>query len=92
MSYLGADLPIEDWVASSASAVAAVVGLVTDDDVESGLDVAAAIRRSNPGVVVALGGRSAPADSGYQRLPDEIGAAVTELQAVINQTAQTGRS
>jgi methanogenic corrinoid protein MtbC1 len=59
--YLGPDLPVADWVAAAhrTSARAAVVGVLTSDDVQPAVDVAAALRAAHPRVLIAFGGRAA---------------------------------
>jgi DNA-binding transcriptional MerR regulator/methylmalonyl-CoA mutase cobalamin-binding subunit len=59
--YLGADLPAEDWVATArrTRARAVVIGVVGRRDRGAALEVARAVRRSSPEVVIALGGRAA---------------------------------
>jgi MerR family transcriptional regulator, light-induced transcriptional regulator len=59
--YLGADLPAEDWVATArrTRARAVVIGVVRRRDRAAALEVVRAVRRSSPGVVIALGGRAA---------------------------------
>ena len=56
VTYLGADLPIDDWVAA-ADASAAVIGVVTARDRTAGIEVARRLLESRPSLVVALGGR-----------------------------------
>ena len=91
--YLGADLPIRDWLAAATrtQARAAVIGVVTASDREPAERVARSSSRSDPGLVVAFGGRSAPIDAapgahrgttGRQpfRLPIGLTAAVDALE------------
>ncbi|MBA2382499.1 MAG: MerR family transcriptional regulator [Chloroflexi bacterium] len=59
--YLGPDLPVEDWVESARAtlAQAAVIGVVTADDIRPAVEVAVALRATNPDLMIAFGGRSA---------------------------------
>jgi methanogenic corrinoid protein MtbC1 len=58
--YLGADLPVADWVAAAGRArpSAAVIGTVTASDVHAAVDVATALRAADRRIVVAFGGRT----------------------------------
>ena len=62
--YLGADLPVRDWLGAVAitRARAAVIGVVTADDREPAERVAVELLDAYPGLVVAYGGRGAPAE------------------------------
>jgi MerR family transcriptional regulator, light-induced transcriptional regulator len=82
--YLGADLPAEDWVSATREARAAVIGVVTEDDVPSARQLVAQLRSARPKLRVALGGRAAPEIAGCVRLPDLLSDAVTELRRVIS--------
>ncbi len=84
--YLGADLPIQDWLdaVKRTSAAAAVIGAVIASDVDPAERVAHAIRAANPRVVIALGGRAAATVnlSSFEPamvLPDD---AISAVQAV----------
>ena len=59
--YLGSDLPVDDWVAVArrTGARAAVVGVLTGDDVRPAIDVATALRTAHPRLLIAFGGRAA---------------------------------
>lgn len=59
--YLGPDLPAEDWVGSAIAthARAAVIGVLTTDDVRPAVEVGVALRTVDPELVIAFGGRSA---------------------------------
>jgi DNA-binding transcriptional MerR regulator len=92
--YLGADLPIGDWLgaATRTRAQAAVIGVVTAGDREPAERVAAALLSADPGLVVAYGGRSAPANvvggaTGRQgepfRLPIGLTAAVDAIERAL---------
>jgi methanogenic corrinoid protein MtbC1 len=60
--YLGADVPLPDWVGAVArtDAAAAVIGAVMSEDVGPAGRVAAALRESHPASLVAFGGPAAP--------------------------------
>ncbi|HJP89922.1 MAG TPA: MerR family transcriptional regulator [Candidatus Limnocylindrales bacterium] len=63
VTYLGPDLPIEDWLRSATGAAAAVIGMVTSRDRAAGLDIANRLREADPALVIALGGPAAPSSS-----------------------------
>jgi MerR family transcriptional regulator, light-induced transcriptional regulator len=90
--YLGADLPVRDWLAAIASTKArgVVVGVVIGRDVKPAQEVARSIREAHPHVLVAFGGRQAegmstdglePALVLPQDLPAAVEALRTELAA-----------
>jgi methylmalonyl-CoA mutase cobalamin-binding subunit len=79
VTYVGADLPVVDWVAAAEVADAVVVGVVTARDRRSALDVARAVLVARPRVVVAFGGEAAPAEPDVLRLPGELVPAVKTL-------------
>lgn len=81
--YLGADLPIDDWLNAAHGALAAVIGVVTARDRATALSVAQRLRAAYPDLVLAFGGRAAPAAPDVVRLPAELGASVAELEATI---------
>ena len=85
VSYLGADLPVDDWVAASASADAAVIGVVTARDRRSAADAARALRAANPMLIVAFGGEAAGPEEGVLRLPADLQASVAALEQAISQ-------
>ena len=60
VAYLGADLPVDDWVRAAAIAGAVVVGVVTARDRGPAMEVARALRGANPDLVVVFGGEAAP--------------------------------
>ena len=70
--YLGADLPVQDWVDASARtrARAAVIGSVTRDDREPALLVARALHAARPEILIAFGGKAAPDPQGLSSLGD----------------------
>lgn len=59
--YLGADLPVADWLDAAAltNARAVVIGVITGRDVKPALNVARALRDARSGVLIALGGNRA---------------------------------
>lgn len=80
--YLGADLPVSDWVAAVGDrrADAAVLTAAADRDVEALIEVAHALRTAHPGLVVAVGGaEQEQAPDHCLRLGHEIGRAATDL-------------
>jgi DNA-binding transcriptional MerR regulator len=86
--YLGADLPVQDWVDAvrHAAAVGAVIGVVTPADVEPALGAAAAMKVAHPELLVAFGGPAVdaiPRDDWHHRLPAGLTAAVDALQAAL---------
>ena len=89
--YLGADLPIRDWLGAAARtrARAAVIGVVTASDRTPAERVATELLAADPQLVVAYGGRSAPVDVVPEasqttgepfRLPSGLTAAVEALK------------
>ena len=84
VSYLGADLPLDDWVTASATADAAVIGVITSRDRRAGVEVARALRAARPGLVVAFGGEAAPPEDGIVRLPNDLPGAVAALEAALS--------
>jgi DNA-binding transcriptional MerR regulator/methylmalonyl-CoA mutase cobalamin-binding subunit len=82
VTYLGADLPVEDWLAAATGAAAAVIGVVTARDRSSAMEVARRLRAANEHLVIAFGGRAVPpaaAALGVMRLPDHLPDAVDTL-------------
>jgi len=59
--YVGPDVPAASWVAAAAesAAQAAVIGVVTSDDVTPAAQVATALRAARPDLLLAFGGASA---------------------------------
>lgn len=98
--YLGADLPVRDWVeaARRTGARAAVIGAVTADDRAPAIAVAQALQAAVPGILVAFGGRGAPDPEGFSdlgevnarrtsiRLPHGLVDAVDRLSAALRLT------
>ena len=61
MLYLGPDLPAESWTSAAVErdARAAVIGVPTRADVARARDVLAELRRTRPGMLIAVGGARA---------------------------------
>ncbi len=59
--YLGADLPLQDWLDALARTrpAAVALGVVLDSDIDAAERVAVAIRAASPTVLIAFGGRTA---------------------------------
>ena len=81
-TWLGADVPVEDWVAAveARAADCVVLAIPTDDDARAGADTVAALEASRPGLLVAVGGAEqdlAPAHC--LRLGHEVGPAARLL-------------
>ncbi len=83
VTYLGADLPADDWVAASAGAAAAVIGVVAPRDRGPAVEVARRLRAAHPALIVAMGGRAAQRTIGYRVLPDALADAVGVLSNAI---------
>lgn len=90
VTYLGADLPGDDWVTASAGAAAAVIGVVMPRDRGQAVDVARRLRAAHPDLIVALGGRAAQRSIGFLVLPDEPTEAVERLAEAIDAPTATG--
>jgi methanogenic corrinoid protein MtbC1 len=83
VTYLGADLPMDDWLAAGAGASAAVIGVVTARDRNPAIEVARRLLEANPALVVALGGRAAQDAPGIIRLPAGLTQSVATLGSAI---------
>ncbi|HET8617011.1 MAG TPA: MerR family transcriptional regulator [Actinomycetales bacterium] len=82
VDYLGADLPVDDWVRAvgDRAPAAIVLAVPTLEDVEPANAVVAAVREAHPGVLIALGGSEQDRAAGeVLRLGHAIGVAATEL-------------
>lgn len=87
--YLGADLPLADWIAAveSTNARAVVIGALMNEDRVAARSLAAGLRGINPSLVIAFGGASAPDPDTASvagttlRLPDDMRQAVAILRA-----------
>jgi DNA-binding transcriptional MerR regulator/methylmalonyl-CoA mutase cobalamin-binding subunit len=86
VTYLGSDLPVDDWVNASAGMAAAVLGVPTARDRKAATAVATRLRSAHPTLVVAFGGRSAPVVPDVLRLEDALPDAVTTLARALNAT------
>jgi hypothetical protein len=88
VTYLGADLPIDDWRVAASNARAAVIGVATDADRKQAIAVADSLRAGYPALDIWLGGSAAaglPSDkSRVQSLPDDLRGAIEMLVAVIS--------
>ncbi|MFN8518106.1 MAG: MerR family transcriptional regulator [Chloroflexota bacterium] len=87
--YLGADLPVRDWVEAMAQtgARAAVVGVVSDADVPAAERVADGIAEQYPARVVAFGGGAAasvPGGPARMALPTGLTQSVDALRAAVD--------
>ncbi len=97
--YLGADLPLDDWVAAveRTDARAVVIGAVMRTDASAARSVAVGLRAVRPEVIIAFGGAAAPVPDGSLgsgattiRLPAEVGDAVEVLVGALMGTATRG--
>jgi len=80
VAYLGADIPLDDWVTAARSARAAVIAVPTSKDVGATSDLVLRLRSEVPGVAVAAGGSAAAEVPGAIHLPDRLDAAVATLK------------
>ena len=86
VTYVGADLPVEDWVHAAATAAAAVIGVVTAKDRKAARDVARALLEARPKLLVAFGGGAAPDEPRVLRLPSDLVGAVAALDQALAPT------
>jgi DNA-binding transcriptional MerR regulator/methylmalonyl-CoA mutase cobalamin-binding subunit len=91
VQYLGADLPVENWVeaARQTAAAAAVIGVVMEGDVESAVAIAEALRAARPDIVIAFGGHAAERVASYDpdrdlHLAPELAASVEQVRAAVS--------
>ena len=89
--YLGADLPIVDWVAAARRSrpQAAVIGAVTRSDGEAAIAVARALADAVPGIRIVFGGRGAPDPGPSEAWPEP---APVKLPAGISDAVTVVRS
>ena len=80
VAYVGADLPVADWVSATAGADAAVVGVVTSRERRAAMDVARELLAAHPDLVVAFGGAAAPEAPGVLTLPASLPESVAALR------------
>jgi DNA-binding transcriptional MerR regulator/methylmalonyl-CoA mutase cobalamin-binding subunit len=92
--YLGADLPVENWIDAvvRTDAIAAVIGIVIDEDIEPAFRVARAIHATRPNLVIAFGGPASPAAAARSEgealvLPEPLTEAVDMLQQAVARAA-----
>jgi DNA-binding transcriptional MerR regulator len=83
VTYVGADLPVEDWLKAIEGASAAVIGVATARDRSAALEVAGRLLEANPRLVVAVGGRAAQPTPGVLRLPTELTESVATVRSAI---------
>ena len=87
VAYVGADLPIPDWVTATAGADGAVIGVVRPRDRRAALGVARGLRAARSDLVVAFGGDAAPDEPGVVHLPAPLPESVTALRQALAQPA-----
>ena len=99
--YLGADLPLDDWVEAvqRIDARAVVIGAVMPTDAVAARSVAVGVRAVRPDLIIAFGGAAAPDPDGSLgspattiRLPADVGDAVEVLVGALVGTATQGSS
>jgi MerR family transcriptional regulator, light-induced transcriptional regulator len=83
VAYLGADLPLDDWLLSARFARAAVIAVPTRADAAGARRVVEALTESASGVTVAVGGPGAFDAPGAVRLPDRLEDAVAKLKSQV---------
>jgi DNA-binding transcriptional MerR regulator/methylmalonyl-CoA mutase cobalamin-binding subunit len=85
--YLGADVPVDSWVAAvdRTGARAVALGVVIDRDVAAASDVVRALRAAEPNLIIGVGGGRAGSVEGSEllRLPDRLVQAVEEMAGAI---------
>jgi MerR family transcriptional regulator, light-induced transcriptional regulator len=99
VTYLGADLPLDDWIAAveRTDARAVVIGAVMPADTAAARSVAIGLRAARGELIIAFGGAAAPdpdASMGPQAttilLPKDVGDAVEAMVAALMKTAPRG--
>jgi hypothetical protein len=80
VTYLGPDLPIDDWVVGSDGAAAAVVGVPTASDRAAAGEVVRALAAARPSLLIATGGEGATHFAGAIDLPADLSAAVGAIR------------
>jgi methanogenic corrinoid protein MtbC1 len=88
VTYLGPDLPVDDWLAAADDAAAAVIGVVTARDRTAALEVARRLRAADPDLMIAFGGSALPHSSDdlpAVLLPDELLDAVATVASAVRQ-------
>ena len=89
-AYLGADLPIADWVAAVVAhrARAVVLAALQESDLPPLASVVEHLRAAQPDLLIAVGGAlQAHAPDGCLRLGHGIGAGAATLAATLGGTA-----
>jgi len=79
VAYLGADLPLADWLTAAQSARAVVIGVPTAGDRSAAEAVVKALVAGNSGLTVAVGGSGAVDLPGALRLPIRLDDSVSTL-------------
>jgi DNA-binding transcriptional MerR regulator/methylmalonyl-CoA mutase cobalamin-binding subunit len=87
VTYLGGDLPIEDWLSAATGAAAAVIGAVIPRDRAAVGTLVRQLHEHHPALVVAVGGPLAPTDPDVLRLPPGLVESVTALEAALGRRA-----
>jgi MerR family transcriptional regulator, light-induced transcriptional regulator len=87
VTYLGSDLPLDDWVTAASGAAAAVIGAVMPRDRAAALDVARRLRSAHPDLLIAIGGRAATPSSEFMHLPDGLTDSVAALRNAMEPAA-----
>lgn len=83
VTYLGPDLPVDDWAAAARGASAAVIGVVVARDRSPALEVARRLHAEQPGLLIAFGGRAAPATDAALVLPAGLADSVAAIAQAI---------
>jgi methylmalonyl-CoA mutase cobalamin-binding subunit len=83
VTYLGADLPIDDWLTAASGAAAAVIGAMIPRDRAAAATLARRLHELDPDLVVAVGGPAAPLDDTVVRLPPQLVESVATLEAAM---------
>lgn len=89
VDYLGADLPVEEWVGAvrERDAIAVVLAIPTEHDVAAAERVVAAVRAEHPEVLIAVGGGFQDAAPEHAlRLGHQVAAAAHNLADRLTRT------
>jgi len=85
--YLGADVPVDSWVAAvdRTGARAVALGVVIDEDIAAASAVVRALREAHPDLVIGVGGRRSGSVDGSDlvRLPDPLIRAVEVMAGAL---------
>jgi methanogenic corrinoid protein MtbC1 len=89
VAYLGADLPLDDWVRAAAGASAAVIGVVSPRDRAGARGVVKRLRSAAPDLPIAVGGAASHGldTEAVIVLPDDIEAAVRVVRQTLRERA-----